>query len=91
LDLYDDEYIAPSVKLLIIKILDQTLFFKSGLLWFTGKVLYYKKQLKYFGFFSGQHSDFSSTTHESPYFRLIKKLHIGNEVKSFELILLYFI
>jgi len=43
LDLYDDEYMAPSVKLLIIKILDQSLFFKSGLLWFTGKILYYKK------------------------------------------------
>ncbi|CAF3511851.1 unnamed protein product [Rotaria sp. Silwood1] len=65
LDLYDDEYIAPSVKLLIIKTLDQSLFFKSGLLWFTG-----------------QHSDFPSTIRESPYFRLIQKLHIGKEVKQ---------
>ena len=37
LDLYDDPCLAPSVKLLIIRILDQTLFFKSGLIWFTGQ------------------------------------------------------
>jgi hypothetical protein len=49
LDLYDDEYIAPSVKLLIIKILDQGLFFKSSLLWFTGKVfIQLKDNKKYF-------------------------------------------
>jgi hypothetical protein len=35
-------------------------------------------------FFKGQHPDFSSTTHESPYFRITKKLQIGNEVKSLE-------
>ncbi|UJR28969.1 hypothetical protein I4U23_010187 [Adineta vaga] len=65
LDLYEDEYLAPSVKLLIIKIFDQGLFFKSSLLWFTG-----------------QHSDFPSNTRESPYFRLIQKLHNGTELKQ---------
>ena len=37
LDLHNDPVVAPSVKLLIIKILDQSVFFPSGLLWFTGK------------------------------------------------------
>ncbi|CAF1554201.1 unnamed protein product, partial [Adineta ricciae] len=65
LDLYDDEYLASSAKLLIIKILDQSLFFKSSVLWFIG-----------------QHCDFPSATRESPYFRLIQKLHTGHETKQ---------
>ncbi|CAF0900246.1 unnamed protein product, partial [Didymodactylos carnosus] len=37
LDLFDDNCMTPTVRLLIIKSLDQSLYFKSGLLWFIGR------------------------------------------------------
>ena len=70
------------MKLLIINILDHTLTFKSGLLWFTGKIEHFSKGLKLvFSIVSGQHADFPRTNHDSPYFRIIKKLQTGNEVR----------
>ncbi|CAF3938847.1 unnamed protein product [Adineta steineri] len=88
LDLHDDEYIAPSVKLLIIKILDQSLFFKSGLLWFTGQHPDFPsitRESPYFRLIQKLQTGNELKQSTALINCLIRKIHLNEEFLSFQI------